>query len=196
MQNLKLNPTSDEAWKRFFLLPVILFVRYQDIGIKQGIKLACEKILNDDWSFKLGDFVKRNSHRTPMTLEIRKERAIRKAMLCAQKGEIGKAVKVIARKTDLPVPSSDIFVKLQDKHPEINPDLSSGEDMYNILNFKASLEDRIVISSAEMFHIIMNRKGQRRPGHNNDRYEFWKSMVTRGSGPVTSQSEELVCELY
>jgi hypothetical protein len=145
---------------------------------------------------KLGDFVKRNTHLSTMTEEVRKERAVKKAMLCAQKGEIGKAIKCITRKTNLPTPSSGIVQELQEKHPDPNIQSFTDQEILSIKNFKVSPEDKVKIDSDEMFDIIFNRKDQVRPAHDHSRYEFWKSLVAHNSGPFDEKNENVICTLY
>jgi hypothetical protein len=111
------DPSSDN-WKKFFLLPTILFDARREMNNKErkcSIKSAAEKLLSQDWSsFTLSFYTRRsNSHKETQEQESVHKRVSKQV----RSGELSKGLKTLNSDRRIVPLNQDTFDQLKSKFP-------------------------------------------------------------------------------
>ena len=95
MQNIINDTTNILHWKKWILLPLIITSSIDKRNRKDVIRKKLDLLLNDNWDFTIGDFM--NINIIPH-ININTDSSIQKrAMMFANKGEIGKCLNILNR---------------------------------------------------------------------------------------------------
>ena len=175
------------------LLPTIIFGKYvNSVSNKAGMKRALTRLQNDDWSFTLSEFMKKRDPTKPSKATTQ-EIMHKKAMVCAQKGEISKAMAIIARTSTLVLPTQQVIQNLQSKFPANNQHMFSDKDIKAFRDYIPPQENRIEIKPETLRRIICSRHNMVRPSTDGLRYEHLKQII--GKGQQTEMDEITITKL-
>ena len=161
MKKVKDNPHTLLHWKKFMLLPTVLFtIEPQSTnGRKKDLAKRIELIETDNWDpFTLDYFKKRSAFvkdpNPSSEAAKRKSRLNKRINQLAKAGELGEIMKVISREDTSTLSADEIATLLKAKHPEKNPEtdslvsfddalainnVRSTESLRNLLNINGNL---------------------------------------------------------
>jgi len=193
LQRIKKNPKSSEEWHKFMLLPTVLFGKYiNSVNNKTGMKKALSRLQKDDWSFTLGEFMKKRDPSKPSKATTQ-DIVHKKAMVCAQKGEISKAMAIITSTATLVQPTPQVVTNLQSKFPANNQSMFTVQEIKAFQDFVAPPDTRIGITAEVLRLIISSRHNMIRPSFDGARYEHLQQII--GKGLQTELDEITVTKL-
>ena len=166
MEKMKRNVSNSEEWLKFMLLPTILFGQYNDkISTKASMKRALSRLQRGDWSFTLGEFKKKRDITTELSKVKAREVLYKKAMVCAQKGEISKAMSIITSTASLVQPSQKVVDELQQKFPHNNQYMFDQEEIESFTSYVLPDNCRKEVKPQVLRQIINSLRHLIRPAH-------------------------------
>jgi hypothetical protein len=190
MQNLIEKKDDELLWKKMLLLPVVLL----SITNKSIMKKNIEKVLEDVWDFKIGQFVQSgdNAFYNVNTKDKNQNdwtTAQKLAYKCVVKGNFSKGMQSLLN--DGPnVPNSEqTFQKLQSKHPQSDW-TATEEELQQLHEF--ALPDHSAVDEVDFMQmrtVIQKCKKLVRPGLDKLRYEHLRTLVGYGAEPSDQEAE-------
>jgi hypothetical protein len=180
MEHLLNNKNNGEAalvwWKKFLLLPFVLFSPSKKSEINRRLGL----VLDNQWPFTLSDFdmQKQRFHNGNLDNLAMFSPTDRKAYRYLQNGMIAKAFDVLCNKNP-PVSASEVvYEKLKSKHPNVQLRDSNNESVSNdIRNFEVDPEDKIIVVAEDLLLSILGLKSCVKPGIDKLRNKHLQQMV-------------------
>jgi hypothetical protein len=176
-----LDNDEELDWKKYFLLPVILFdsVAAPDAKVlKQALARRIELLENDQWdSFTVGSLSIPTGRKAHSQLSVEDHEVLLHTLAkkYAKAGELSKALKVLQRtNSDAPSPDETIE-KLRSKFPAPIADYSDELDALN--NFQISDDtQRIEVSQEKVSSIVFGLKRMVKHGFDRMRHEHLKAL--------------------
>ncbi len=171
MGDFKNNPTDLLLWKKFVILPSILFT---DNGSERrtGIKKAALQILQNDWSFKIKDIRPRINHSQSFNLESIKSRVTRLMTV----GEISRACNQLTSLKRSIEKDRTTFEELKTLFPSRQPENEFSVDLD--LNYSNPDLDSFQPINPEFLATRIKSKGKLiAPGCSNLRYEHISQLI-------------------
>ena len=173
--------SADLNWKKFLLLPLVLFDNDSKKALNIRKRTIAERIAlleKEDWStFTLGSLSKKVIN----TEDISPEQVYKSAMRYAESGEIGKAFKKLKADTRRVVPSIEILNKLELKHPAPGLTDLTDEEIQEIFSYDAERDndvERIIATESDLQRILYNSKSHVAHGIDHTRYEHLKQLFS------------------
>jgi hypothetical protein len=197
MQKIIANPANVDSWKKFFLLPIILFSPYDESSRKKALQRRLNLIDSNTWdSFTTSSLRLRKlpqDHQLS-TEQIEKAHQHRIQKLAAA-GEIGKIMTLISTVHNNIAPTPATVAALQTKHPTPSPyaphpDILSALEATNLID---SARTAFEIHGDRLRSWIHNKKDFVTPGLDNVRWEHLRQLIGRGG--IERPDEERFAEL-
>ena len=165
-------------WKKYFLLPTVLF---DNIGVSAPViktTLASRLLLleQDNWdSITLDSLSIRAVHRAVSDMQYESQRN-KLVMKCARAGELSKAMAVALRERGMVLSPLETFSKLEAKFPQLESSITDTE-FHQILNYQLPDDiQRIEVSVAVVANIVRRLKNLVKPGLDKMRNEHLKAL--------------------
>jgi hypothetical protein len=201
MKKIVRNPQDTQAWKKLFLIPIVLLALSNQTKDRQNLRSKhrkewinsrAQKILDDNWeSFSFGSLPLK---KPPVTLseaqqESNKQRRVEKL---AEAGEIGRAMKTCSSASNNSCPPSiETIEKLQSLHPppceySMPADI---RELVNIAEVSVSARERLQLNDHKIRKFLRGKPRLVAQGILGDRWEFFSALVGTGKAEVPAEEE-------
>jgi len=166
------DPSSDN-WKKFFLLPTILFDARREMNNKErkcSIKSAAEKLLSQDWSsFTLSFYTRRsNSHKETQEQESVHKRVSKQV----RSGELSKGLKTLNSDRRIVPLNQDTFDQLKSKFPLPCDHNVPVDEVRQTMEFAVPRDEKFSFTEKHVEKNIMSFPKTTAPGFDKVRPEF------------------------
>jgi hypothetical protein len=193
MRAITQNPQDPILWKKFILLPSILFTPH-NAGKKKVLRSRLQILEDDDWdSLTLQHLLSRRQRHQISSIDFLKIRDKRVQSL-AKAGEMSSIMQLITRDMSSITVDENAIQRLRDKHP---PRQSSKEDDSILESISAYTNDEAVhqfnITPDRVRNFILNRSLLKRPGIDKLRYDHLRALI--GHGGQHNPDEEEFADL-
>ena len=193
MKEIVASPQDSLAWKKFLLLPTVLFTN-QLKDRKAILKATLALIEKDDWSsFTYDSFPKRRLAKIKEDDEKQQSKSAEfrehKIDTLAKAGEIGGIMKFILQNRDREVPE-DVVLKLRDKHPSPLQELSDQEKQGIIqVDITDSCRELLGITGTRLRTILRKRPKLKRAGSDKPCYDHLQTLIGYGGEQAPDEDE-------
>ena len=199
MRALLDDDKSVNCWKKFLVLPTVLFGGYlgeNNLKVEYGLRL--ELLLVDDWSsFTLGKFLKRENTglKTLEKVVDKNKRGNCRVTNMVHVGEYSRAMAIACSDGRSVLPSENVFNKLQNKHPQRNSYIGMTDDFKkSVLEYKVSDEDEIFVTWTTVREIVQHLHKFVKHGPDKLRNEHLQALCGRTKEPISEELE--FCEHF
>lgn len=182
LQQLTANILSIMWWKKFLLLPAVLFSCTNRATVVERMN----DILADNWNLTIGDLVKKRipcqQQNENDTTEEKLERLHRVVLNKIKHAELSAAMQTLCASLPIAPASTETVATLRDKHPPkpASCPLVSQEEILAIRKFKLDPTLRVHASVSQVRSIIRDAPRLKAPGIDMLRYDHLKSLVGKG----------------
>jgi hypothetical protein len=196
--DLEDEPTQISLWKKWLLLPIVLFCHPSKCN-KRCMNMRMERILADDWSsFQLGSYVKREEIHIDRSNIIPNESfsvcTVKRIQKFVQVNQLGSAMDLITLDNRKVIPSVLVFQKLSALHPVPGDSGLTDVEIQQIDAF--SNESNLIVINRGTVIEVLRKQCKKGIKHGLSKLRFEHLQQLFGKGPEYDDKEVLFGDLF